>query len=130
MERPVSLLLVEDEHRLRHLVAQFLRTAGYAITEAAHGLEGLQQFREMGPFDLLLVDLNLPIMGGVELCRNVRQTAPLQPILVCSAAIHHDVELDLRAIGVRDFLTKPYHPDALLERLARLVAPDPLSATA
>ncbi len=117
MERQGTLLLVEDEHVLRSLVAQFLRGADYHVVEAANGPEGVQRFADSGPFDLALVDLNLPVFSGVEVCRRIRQTNPQQPIMICSAAILSDHERALGDLGIDHFLTKPYHPEALLAHI-------------
>ena len=68
-----TLLLVEDEDRLRGLVAQFLRGEGFRVVEAADGPQGVERFRDSGPFDLALVDLNLPIFSGVEVCRRIKR---------------------------------------------------------
>ena len=117
MERRGSLLLVEDETVLRTLVAQFLRNEGYEVQEAEHGGEGVRQFLEDGPFDLLLVDLKMPVMSGVEVCRRVKHTRPDQRIMVCSAAISREHEEALAAVGVDHLLTKPYHPESLLAHI-------------
>ena len=117
MERRGSLLLVEDEAVLRTLVAQFLRNEGYDVREAEDGGEGVRQFLEDGPFDLLLVDLKMPVLSGVEVCRRVKHTKPDQRIMVCSAAISREHEDALRSVGVEHLLTKPYHPESLLAHI-------------
>ena len=76
MERRESLLVVEDEAILRMLVAQFLRNEGYEVVEAEDGGDGIRRYLEDGPFDLLLVDLNLPVCSGVEVCRQVKRRRP------------------------------------------------------
>jgi DNA-binding response OmpR family regulator len=114
-----KLLLVEDEHRLRGLVAQFLRGEGYQVFEAADGQEGVDQFTGSAPFDLVLVDLNLPVFSGVEVCRRIKSTRPDQRIMVCSAAILGDHERALAALGVNHYLTKPYHPDDLIAHITQ-----------
>ena len=114
-----SLLLVEDEHVLRGLVAQFLRGEGFRVVEAADGAEGVARFFDSGPFDLLLVDLNLPVFSGVEVCRRVRRQAPRQRVMICSAAILVDHERDLAGMGIRHYLTKPYHPEDLLTHISQ-----------
>ncbi len=127
MERRGSLLLVEDEAVLRTLVAQFLRNEGYEVREAEDGGEGVRQFLEDGPFDLLLVDLKMPVMSGVEVCRKVKRTHPEQRLMICSAAISREHEDALREVGVDHYLTKPYHPESLLahirQELSRPVGP-------
>jgi DNA-binding response OmpR family regulator len=112
-----NLLLVEDEYRLRNLVAQFLRSAGYHVVEAGDGPEGVSRFGDSGPFDLVMVDLNLPGFSGVEVCRRIKRARPDQRMLICSAAIVDDHECALAALGVRHYLTKPYHPDDLISHI-------------
>ena len=116
-----ALLLVEDEDRLRGLVAQFLRGEGYDVTEAQDGLEGVERFADSGPFDLVLVDLNLPVFSGVEVCRRIKRDRPDQRVMVCSAAVVRDHEEALGALGVAHFLSKPYHPEDLLRHIAQEV---------
>jgi DNA-binding response OmpR family regulator len=117
------LLLVEDEQRLRGLVAQFLRGEGYTVVEAGDGAEGVKRFADSGPFDLVLVDLNLPVFSGVEVCRRIKRTRPEQSMMVCSAAIVGDHERALAAMGVHHYLTKPYHPEDLIAHIKQEIGP-------
>jgi DNA-binding response OmpR family regulator len=119
MERRETLLVVEDEAVLRRLVAQFLRNEGYKVVEAEDGGDGVRRHLEEGPFDLLLVDLNLPVFSGVEVCRRVKSRCPAQKVMICSAAIVPEHEEALVAMGVDHFLTKPYHPEDLLAHIRR-----------
>ena len=119
MGRRGTLLLVEDEAVLRGLVSQFLKTEGYDVAEAEDGAEGVRLYHECGPFDLLLVDLNLPVYSGVEVCRRVKQRCPSQKVMICSAAIVREHEEARHRLGGDHFLTKPYHPDELLVRIRR-----------
>jgi two-component system OmpR family response regulator len=114
MDRRGSLLIVEDEDVLRMLVCQFLRAEGFQVCEAADGAEGVEKFSDHGPFDLCLVDLNLPRLSGVEVCQQILRMAPAQKILICSAAIVPRHEAALRDLGVHRMMTKPYHPDDLI----------------
>jgi DNA-binding response OmpR family regulator len=123
-----NLLLVEDEHRLRSLVAQFLRHEGYRVIEACDGGEGVTRFADSGPFDLVLVDLNLPVFSGVEVCRRIKRAQPDQRVMVCSAAVLDDHERALTALGIDHFLTKPYHPEALVAHISRELDPPGLPA--
>ena len=125
MERRGTLLLVEDEDRLRTLIARFLRGEGYLVVEAGDGGAGVARHADAGPFDLALVDLNLPDLGGVEVCRRIRVAAPDQAILVCTAALETENERSLASLGLADVLTKPYLPDTLLARIEARLAPVP-----
>ena len=123
-KRAGKLLLVEDEHLLRGLIAQFLRGEGFEVIEAADGSQGVQFFSSRGPFDLVLLDLNLPMLSGIDVCRWIKSQQPLQPVLICSAAILESHVAALQALDVDQFLTKPYHPLELLERIAREMSRD------
>jgi len=113
-----SLLLVEDEDVLRLLVARFLRSSGYHVVEASDGPEALDRFDLDGPFDMALVDLNLPHISGVDVCRYLLTRRPDQPVMICSAAVVPESESFLRSLGIDHFLTKPYHPEELLRQIA------------
>ena len=117
MERRDTLLIVEDEAVLRDLVSQFLRNEGYEVTEAEDGETGVRRYLDEGPFDLLLVDLNLPVFSGVEVSRRVKLRCPSQKIMICSAAIVGEHEEALLVLGIDHFLTKPYHPESLLAHI-------------
>jgi DNA-binding response OmpR family regulator len=114
--------LVEDEHVLRGLVLQFLTLEGYQVEAAADGQEAIDAYARLGPFDLIMMDLNLPHVPGVEACRQIRLMNPRQPILVCSAAILESHTEALQALGIHDTLGKPYHPAELATRLRILMA--------
>jgi DNA-binding response OmpR family regulator len=118
-----SLLMVEDEERLRGLVAQFLRAEGFEVTEAGDGAQGVERFNDSGPFDLVLLDLNLPVYGGVEVCRRIKRARPAQRLVICSAAIMPSHEDALSALGVSHYLSKPYHPEDLIAHIEQEIGP-------
>ncbi len=113
-----KLLLVEDEGVLRRLIAEFLRGEGFEVVEAADGPQGATLYAGQGPFDLVLLDLNLPTLSGVDVCRRIKNLRPSQPVLICSAAILDWHVAELHDLNVDQFLTKPYHPLDLLDRIA------------
>ncbi len=124
------LLVVEDERLLLRLVSQFLRNEGYDVVEAADGREGVDLYERRRPFDVVLLDLNLPYIPGEEVCRRIKAINPFQAVVICSAAVldqHLDV---LDALGVNQFLGKPYHPRALLERIRSGAQPEASSIEA
>lgn len=111
------LLLVEDEEVLRGLVSQFLRLESYEVTAAEDGRAAVDAYLAQGPFDVVLLDLNLPDFSGVEVCRQIKRINARQPFLVCSAAILDSHRLALEDLGVTETLGKPHHPRELLRRL-------------
>ncbi len=116
--RQGRILLVEDEALLRGLIAQFLRTEGFEVVECGDGGEGIERFASGGEFDLVLLDLDLPVYPGVEVCRQIRWMQPDQAVIICSAAILDGHVTALSALGVDQFLSKPYHPGELLSRIS------------
>jgi DNA-binding response OmpR family regulator len=109
-----KLLLVEDENVLRELVAQFLRGEGFEVVEAGDGREAVDLYAAYGSFDVVLLDLNLPILCGIDVCRRIKIANPLQAVVICSAAILDSDVAVLRSLQVDRFLTKPYLPMDLL----------------
>lgn len=114
------ILIVEDDQTFRGLLADILRDAGYQVTQAADGAAGLTRLK-LANFDLVLSDLNMPKMGGIELFHASR-ALPFPPPFVLLTAFG-TVEDAVAAIkdGVSDFLTKPLKNPAALRELAERI---------
>lgn len=115
----LRILLVEDEARVASFVEQGLREEGFEVTWAADGRTGLRRALEES-FDLVLLDLRLPDLSGLDVCRQLRLHAPSLPILILTAldAIEDRVA-GLRA-GADDYLPKPFAFSELLARIEAL----------
>jgi two-component system response regulator RegX3 len=122
-----TILLVEDEPTLRETLAYNLEQDGYRVITAADGREALQRFRAQPP-DLLILDLMLPELSGMEVCRIVRQSSDV-PILMLTA---RDSEIDKVVgleVGADDYVTKPFSLRELQARIRALLRrTDPTSA--
>lgn len=117
VKRSGRILLVEDEAGLRRLIARFLGAEGFEVTEAGNGREGLDHYASRGPFGLVMLDLDLPLVCGAEVCRRIKAERPEQPVIICSAAILDEHLATLRSFEAIQFLSKPYHPAELLGRV-------------
>jgi DNA-binding response OmpR family regulator len=109
------ILLIEDDPRLAEMVKTYLGGAGFHVSIAANGAAGIAEERRE-PFDALILDLMLPDMDGLEVCRRIRARADT-PILMLTArgdAMDRVVGLEL---GADDYLPKPFEPRELLARL-------------
>ena len=116
------VLIVDDAALVRAYYRQALERAGYAVDEALNGLEGLEKVL-MQPFDLAIVDVNMPQMDGMTFIRTLRgKELPISamPILVTSTeAQEHDIAA-ARAAGANFYLTKPISQESLIEHVVLL----------
>ena len=113
------ILLIEDDSRLAAMVSEYLGGAGYRVATAASGAAGLEQLGAV-PYDALVLDLTLPDMDGLEVCRRLRARWQL-PVLMLTArgdAMDRIVGLE---IGADDYLPKPFEPRELLARLKAIL---------
>ena len=116
----MNLLVVEDDTRVADFLARGLRAEGYRVTVVHTGAEGFQIAKEMD-FDLIVLDLMLPDMDGLEVCQQLRARRVLTPILMLTALdTLEDKILGLR-LGADDYLTKPFDVDELLARIGALL---------
>jgi DNA-binding response OmpR family regulator len=113
------VLLIEDDSRLAAMVSEYLGGAGYRVTLAPDGAKGLERLAKE-PYDALVLDLSLPDIDGLEVCRRLRARWDL-PVLMLTArgdAMDRVVGLE---IGADDYLPKPFEPRELLARLKAIL---------
>ncbi len=114
-----SILIVDDDVRLCQLVAEFFAGSGYTIRTAHDGLAGLARALE-GSFDLVLLDIMLPGMDGLELLTQLRRRSPVPVIMLTARGTEQDRVVGLN-MGADDYLAKPFGPEELAARIGAVL---------
>ena len=129
-EKP-RILVVDDEPQLTRVLRTGLTSRGYDVRAAADGLAGFETFTDWHP-DLVITDLAMPAMDGLELCRRLRAISQV-PIIVLSAKGEEKTKVEALDVGADDYVTKPFGIDELLARVraslrrSSAVTPEPES---
>jgi DNA-binding response OmpR family regulator len=118
-DKAQTVLVVEDEASIASFVSLYLKNAGYTVKTAATGAEGLQQ---AGSSDLALIilDLMLPDVDGIEVCRRLRKTSDV-PILMLTARDEDVDKIIGLEVGADDYMTKPFNPRELVARVKSIL---------
>jgi two-component system cell cycle response regulator DivK len=119
-----TILVVEDYTDTREMLSVLLRSRGYKVFEAEDGVEGLLKAGWVYP-DLIIMDLSLPEMDGVEVARRIHAQAKLSqtPIFVVSAYLTEAVKADVLAAGCVETFSKPFDAETLLEKINARLGP-------
>lgn len=115
-----KILVADDEARIRRLVCDFLKNAGFETVEAADGNEAINNFFECGDIDLVICDIMMPGADGWEVCRKIRESTSV-PFLMLTARSQEFDELMSFESGADDFVTKPFSPSVLVKRVEALL---------
>jgi DNA-binding response OmpR family regulator len=127
IDRPSRILLVDDEQAILTLLSYPLRKDGYDVVQAANGSEALNRFAE-STFDLVVLDVMMPKIDGLEVCRRLRAKSPVPIIMLTAKAEEIDKVLGLE-LGADDYITKPFSMREFRSRVkaalrrAEMVAP-------
>ena len=119
----MGILIVDDTDFDRNLLRSILLSAGYEITGLAScGEEGIRQFKELQP-NLVLLDLIMPDLNGIEVLRRIRNDTPEAKIMMCTS-VGEESMVDLaRRMGARGYIVKPYIAENLLHAVNKIVGP-------
>ena len=115
------ILVVEDEANIREFVVIYLYRAGYEVSEAASGEQALEIFgRLAGQFEIVLLDIMLPGIDGIEVCRRIRQIDERVGIIMLTARTQDADKVTGLMTGADDYVTKPFSPSELVARIDAL----------
>lgn len=111
-----KILLVEDEKKLGHSIKNELSEQGFVVDWAEDGRQG-KVFFDQKKYDLAILDLNLPFINGMELCRMIRQQNTHMPIIMLTALGELTNKLEAFTLGADDYIIKPFHFSELVARI-------------
>jgi two-component system KDP operon response regulator KdpE len=112
---PARILIVDDEPQITRVLRTALSTQGYSLRIAADGVEGMEAVHEWKP-DLVITDVSMPQMNGVELCREIRAISQI-PIIVLSVRNQDRMKIEALDAGADDYVTKPFSIQELQARV-------------
>lgn len=115
----MRVLVVEDEAAIRRVVVGYLEREGFEVSEAGDGLQAVELAREVSP-DVIVLDLGLPGIDGVEVCRQVRTFSDAYVVILTARADEIDKLIGL-SVGADDYLTKPFSPRELVARVRAML---------
>lgn len=118
-----TVLIVDDSASMRQMVAVTLKDAGHSVTVAENGRVALD-LANTQKFDLVLTDVNMPVMDGITLTREIRKLSLYRftPILILTTEAGGDKKQDGKAAGATGWLVKPFNPTQLLATISRVIA--------
>ncbi|WP_059173784.1 response regulator transcription factor [Bacillus sp. FJAT-27445] len=111
-----SILIVEDEEKIARVLELELVFEGYLVAKAADGIEGLEAYRT-GKWDLILLDVMLPGMSGIDLLRRIRANDPFTKVIMLTAKGTIEDKVTGLDLGANDYITKPFQIEELLARI-------------
>ncbi len=123
----MKILIVDDEVRIVRGIRKYLEQAGFTVLEAYDGLSGLSMARRSNP-DLVVLDLMLPEMDGLDVCRKIRQESAV-PIIMLTARVEEADKLVGLELGADDYITKPFSPRELVARVRAVLRRSNVDAT-
>ena len=118
----MRVLIIDDSRAMRAILKSAVKSLGFEVAEASNGLEGLDQLANHGPFDLTLVDWNMPVMNGLEFvaaARSKPENAEMKIVMVTTEVEMTQVSRALNA-GADEYVMKPFTTDILREKLGML----------
>ncbi len=110
-----KVLIAEDEPKLRSLVVSYLKKEGFAVVEAGDGKEATDRFSE-SKFDLVILDIMMPIKDGLAVCREIRAQSSVPVVMLTARSEEYD-ELSGFSCGADEYITKPFSPAILITRI-------------
>ena len=118
------ILVAEDEQHMRHILSLILKKAGYSVSKAGDGYEALKMIVDSRngtrPVDLLLTDIQMPGITGIELIAQLDQLNISLPIFVITGYGDKETVIELKHVGIAEYIEKPFMAETLLESVSKI----------
>ena len=116
-----SILICDDAAFMRMMIKGILGKGGYDVAgEAENGLKAVEKYKELSP-DLVLMDITMPEMDGIQAVREIKKVDPNAKIIMCSAMGQQAMVVESIQAGARDFIVKPFQEDRVLEAVKKVI---------
>jgi len=109
------VLIVDDDHNIREILSLYFAKAGFQVEEAADGVEAIRKIDQTKP-NIIILDIMMPILDGIEVCRQVRKFSRV-PIIMLSARVEDEDRIMGLELGADDYIVKPFNPREVIARV-------------
>jgi DNA-binding response OmpR family regulator len=116
-----NILVTEDDEKMRNGLVEILKGEGYNVDSAQNGEMGLEMIKEKD-YDIVLSDLIMPVMGGMELLRNIKQIKPLTSVIFITGFGTIENAVEAIKVGASDYITKPFKIDEVQSKIKKVLA--------
>lgn len=120
MNESLKILVIDDEEILRHCLDDILSDAGFKVQTASSGEEGLQLFEEEF-FEIILLDIKMPGMSGIEVLKAIKKINPETKVIIITGYASVNTAVESMKLGASDYLTKPFDMNQIKESVYQLV---------
>ena len=126
----LRILTVDDSTSMRQMVSFTLKSAGYEVIEATHGKEAFEWAKSNHAPHLVITDVNMPHMDGIELVKQLRQLKEYKytPILILTTESSIEKKMEGKAAGATGWIVKPFNPEQLINTVKKVLAPNLVDA--
>lgn len=118
-----NILVVDDSESIRELISNTLENAGYSVTKGNNGVDGLSQIKKMGHVAMVITDLFMPEMDGIDMIRAIRNIEEFKytPILMLTTESHMDKKVEAKKAGVTGWMVKPFEEEKLVKIVRKII---------
>ena len=120
---PKKILIVDDSSMIRSIVSKSAKKAGYEVIAASDGQEGLDKLELERDINLILTDINMPVMDGMEMIKNIKNNDEIKyiPIVILTTETQKKMKEQARNLGAKAWMVKPFNEEVFLKAMMKLI---------